>query len=84
MDKNDWIILPRDFALEKPEAIHAKLLEMMSLLEEDGGFRFTDEQAEVIRTIIESLIDQIKSLKHQKKDRKIKFTFRLPFNSLRK
>jgi len=67
MNKEDWLIIPRDITPVKRQDPYNRLLEMMNQLEEERGYRFTDEQADAIKTLIINLIDQIKESKNDKK-----------------
>jgi len=67
MDKKNWLVLPQDATPIKRQDTQTKLMEMMNQLEDERGYRFTDEQAETIKKLITNLINQIKSYKNEKK-----------------
>lgn len=66
MDREkEWLVFsPTEFKREDP---YTKLLDMLNLLEDERGYRFTEEQAETLQKMITNLIDQIRSYKHHKK-----------------
>jgi len=66
MDK-EWLVLPKDTISIKNNDTYTKLLEMMDQLEDERGYRFTNEQADAIQELITGLIDNIRSFKHGKK-----------------
>jgi len=66
MDKIEWLAQGEDIHIKSQDS-YGKLLEMMRHLEEDTDPKFTPEQAEFFKSLITSLIDTIRSLKHEKK-----------------
>jgi len=66
MDK-EWLVLPKDDIPIKGNDSYTKLLVMMDQLEDERGYRFTNEQADAIQELITGLIDNIRSFKHGKK-----------------
>jgi hypothetical protein len=63
MDQNEWLGRPGDLGQDS----YGKLLEMMSRLDEDVDPKFTPEQVEFFKSLITSLIDNIRSFKSEKK-----------------
>ena len=63
MDRNDWLSRVGDAGHDS----YGKLLEMMSRLEEDVDPKFTPEQAQFFKSLITSLIENIRSFKYEKK-----------------
>ncbi len=67
MNHDEWLVHREDAAHIKCQDSYAKLLEMMSRLEEDVDPRLTAEQAEFFKSLITSLIDTIRSFKYEGK-----------------
>jgi len=67
LDPNEWLSRAGDATQAKCQDSYGKLLEMMSHLEEDVDPKFTLEQSEFFKSLITSLIDNIRSFKHEKK-----------------
>lgn len=65
MDRNEWLSDGHDLAQSRKEDSYGKLLEMMSRLEDCEDPKFTPEQAEFFKSLITSLIDTIRSFKHE-------------------
>jgi hypothetical protein len=61
------MVLPKVHDTIKSRDTYAKLLDMMSVIERERGFRFTEEQADIIQQMIKNLIDQIREYKHSQK-----------------
>jgi hypothetical protein len=61
------IVLPKANDTIKSRDTYAKLLDMISVIERERGFRFTEEQADIIQQMIKNLIDQIREYKHSQK-----------------
>ena len=66
MDQNGWLARPGDPGQVKCDDSYGKLLEMMSRLDEAVDPKFTPEQVEFFKSLIASLIDNIRSLKCEK------------------
>ena len=66
MDR-DWLVLPEDVSTIKCHDAYTKLLEIMDRLEEERGYRFTDEQADAVQKLITALIDNIRAFKNSRK-----------------
>jgi len=68
---NEWLILPRDNLKNKEDDECNKLLGIMNQIEDGRGWRFTEEQADALAKLVDSLFEQIKaSNKERNKNRK--------------
>jgi len=63
MDRNDWLSRVGDAGNDS----YGKLLDMMRRLDEDVDPKFTPEQAEFFKSLITSLIENIRSFKYEKR-----------------
>lgn len=59
--KNDWLVLPKINFNDKNTDSSSKLEDIMNQIENGRGWRFTDEQADTLAKLVDSLIDQIKA-----------------------
>jgi len=66
MDK-EWLVLPQDISTIRCHDAYTKLLEVMDRLEDERGYRFTDEQADAFQKLITALIDNIRDFKNSKR-----------------
>ena len=67
MDPHKWLVRAEDATQIESHDSYGKLLDMMSRLEEVDDPRFTPEQVEFFKSLITSLVDTIRSFKHEKK-----------------
>jgi len=69
--KNEWLILPKDNLKGKDTEACNKLLDIMNQIDEGRGWRFTDEQADTLAKLVDSLIEQVRAYnKKRNKDQK--------------
>lgn len=69
--KNEWLILPKDNLNDKNTDAYNKLLDIMNQIDDGRGWRFTDEQAETLAKLVDSLIEQMRTYnKKRNQDRK--------------
>jgi len=69
--KNEWLVLPQDNIDAKDKDACSKLLDIMNQIDDGRGWRFTDEQADTLAKMVDSLIEQVKAYnKKRNKDRK--------------
>jgi len=70
--KNEWLIEPKDNLNDaNTDACNNKLLDIINQIEDGRGWRFTDEQAETLAKLVDSLIEQMKAYnKDRNKNRK--------------
>jgi hypothetical protein len=59
--KNDWLILPKVNLNVKDTEACTKLMDIMNQIEDGRGWRFTDEQADTLAKLVDSLIEQIRA-----------------------
>jgi len=59
--KNDWLALPKINFNDKNTDACSKLLDIMNQIDEGRGWRFTEEQADTLTKLVDSLIEQIKA-----------------------
>jgi len=58
--KNEWLTLPQDNPNDKNSEVCNKLLDIMNQIEDGKGWRFTDEQADTLAKLVDSLIEQVR------------------------
>ena len=58
--KNEWLILPKDSLNDKNAEVGNKLLDIMNQIDEGRGWRYTDEQADALAKLVDSLFEQIR------------------------
>jgi len=69
--KNEWLIVSKDNLNDKDTNAYNKLLDIMNQIDEGRGWRFTDEQADTLAKLVDSLIEQVRAYnKKRNKDRK--------------
>jgi len=69
--KNEWLIESNDNLNDKNTGTCGKLLDIVNQIDDGRGWRFTDEQAETLAKLVDSLIDQMRAYnKKRNKDRK--------------
>lgn len=69
--KNEWLIVPENKLNDKNTNSCDKLLDFMKEIEDGRGWRFTDEQADTLAKLVDSLIEQIRAYnKERNKNRK--------------
>jgi len=69
--KNDWLILPKDNFNDKNKDACNKLLDIMNQIDDGRGWRFTEEQADTLAKLVDSLIEQVRAYnKKRNKDQK--------------
>ena len=59
--KNEWLTLPQDNTADKNSEVCNKLLDIMNQIEDGKGWRFTDEQADTLAKLVDSLIEQVRA-----------------------
>jgi len=59
--KNEWLTLPKDNPNDKNSEVCNKLLDIMNQIEDGKGWRFTDEQADTLAKLVDSLIEQVRA-----------------------
>ena len=59
--KNDWLILSKDNLNDKNTDAYNKLLDIMNQIDNGRGWRFTDEQADTLAKLVDSLIEQVRT-----------------------
>jgi len=69
--KNEWLIVPKNNFNDKNTDSCNKLLDFMKEIEDGRGWRFTEEQADTLAKLVDSLIEQIRAYnKERNKNRK--------------
>jgi len=59
--KNDWLILSKDNFKDKNTDSCSKLVDIMNQIDDGRGWRFTDEQADTLAKLVDSLIEQVRA-----------------------
>jgi len=75
--KNEWLIVPKEgLNNNKDTDINSKLIDILDQIEEGRGWRFTDEQADTLAKLVDSLIEQVRANnKKRNKERKLNLPF---------
>jgi len=74
--RNDWLIMPQGNLNEKDNGACNKLLDFMKEIEDGRGWRYTNEQANTLAKLVDSLIEQIRAEnKKRNQARKISLLF---------
>jgi len=69
--KNEWLFLSKGNLNDKNTDASNKLLDIMNQIDEGRGWRYTDEQADALAKLVDSLFEQIRAYnKKRNEDRK--------------
>jgi len=69
--KNEWLIIPENNLNNKNTDSCNKLMDFMKEIEDGRGWRFTEEQADTLAKLVDTLIEQIRAdNKERNKNRK--------------
>jgi len=69
--KNEWLNMPKENLNNQDTEECNRLLDIMNQIDEGRGWRFTEEQAETLAKLVDSLFEQIKAYnKERNKNRK--------------
>lgn len=81
--KNEWLIASEEKSLGAKEVDgKAKLLDIMTQIDDGVGWRFSEEQAKTLSTLVENLIKQVK-VDTKKRNEEHKRLFRIPFFNIK-
>jgi hypothetical protein len=81
--KNEWLIASEEKSLKDKEMDgKAKLLDIMTQIDDGRGWRFSEEQAKTLSTLVENLIKQVK-VDTKKRNEERKRLFRIPFFNIK-
>lgn len=77
--KNEWLGVSGEKSLQDKEMDgKAKLLDIMTQIDDGVGWRFSEEQAKTLSTLVENLIKQVK-VDTKKRNEERKRLFKIPF-----
>ena len=81
--KNEWLSVSGEKGVKEKEMDgKAKLLDIMTQIDDGAGWRFSEQQAKTLSTLVESLIKQVKvDTKERNEERKR--LFKIPFFNIK-
>jgi len=81
--KNEWLVVSGEKgAKDKEMDGKAKLLDIMTQIDDGVGWRFSEEQAKTLSTLVENLIKQVK-VDTKKRNEERKRLFKIPFFNIK-
>ena len=81
--KNEWLGVSGEKSLKDKEMDgKAKLLDIMTQIDDGVGWRFSEEQAKTLSTLVENLIKQVK-VDAKKRNEERKRLFKIPFFNIK-
>ena len=81
--KNEWLIASEEKSLKDKEMdSKAKLHDIMTQIDDGRGWRFTEEQAKTLSTLVENLVKQVK-VDTKKRNEERKRRFKIPFFNIK-
>jgi len=66
--KNEGLNAPTVDLPEKDVEAYNKLLDIMSQIDDGRGWRFTDEQADTLAKLVDSLVEQIREYNRERNE----------------
>ena len=81
--KNEWLVVSGEKSLKDKEMDgKAKLLDIITQIDDGVGWRFSEEQAKTLSTLVENLIKQVK-VDTKKRNEERKRLFKIPFFNIK-
>ena len=81
--KNEWLIASEEKSLKDKEMDgKTKLLDIMTQIDDGRGWRFSEEQAKTLSTLVENLTKQVK-VDAKKRNEERKRLFKIPFFNIK-